>query len=152
MEARSADSRVWDLSVGCGFWLWSVIWSYVHTCGRVVPLRHRRVPRVSRGMTPQRVEVTSYILHLTLTRPWQDHSLIKFHVKIQYTGMSRQHAFNIASLRCFKIVVHVDLKHLVINNIVNKHNVNKSKVYCNPVSTILLRRVYVKLMLFIADV
>jgi hypothetical protein len=27
-------------------------------------LRHRLVPRVSRGMTSQRVEVTSYILRL----------------------------------------------------------------------------------------
>jgi hypothetical protein len=56
---------------------------------RVVSLRHQIVPRVSRGMTSQRVEVTSYAyivyLHLTLTsyltRPWQDHSLITFHVE-----------------------------------------------------------------------
>jgi hypothetical protein len=41
-------------------------------------------------MTSQRVEVTSYILHLTLTRPWQDHSLITFHVNTEADKHNQQ--------------------------------------------------------------
>jgi hypothetical protein len=48
--------------------------------------------------------------------------------------------------------VLVDIMRLVINNIGNKYDVNKSKEYCNPLSTILLRLVYVQLMLLIADI
>jgi len=57
-----------------------------------------------------------------------------------------------ALIRCFKIVVHVNIKRLVINNIGNKYDVNTSKEYCNTLRTILLRLAYVQLMLLIADI